>query len=278
MATGFAAHMLGPDDHSSRPAANTVPYGAIYYCTDHDLMYINNAGTWGTYFDNTAGGGGDVATDTIWDTKGDLAVASGADAGSKLAAGSDYQVLRARAAATAGLEYAGGMTLYSELTASGGSQASLDFTSIPGTGRHLIVEAMVRGDKAAAFDDFHIRVNGDTGNNYDIQRQSAFQATNAASEALAQSSWLALGQPAAASATAGLFSYYRLLIPYYADTNYRKLAYLQSSEITANSSGSILVRHEALFWRSTSAITQVTLYFAGGNVEDNSRASLYIVS
>jgi hypothetical protein len=51
------------------------------------------------------GGGGDVATDTIWDAVGDLAVGSGVNTASKLTIGSALQVLRVNAGAT-GLEWA----------------------------------------------------------------------------------------------------------------------------------------------------------------------------
>lgn len=95
MAATVTGIHLGPDDHASRPAASGVPYGALYYCSDHDLVYINNAGTWGTYLDNTGGSGGDVATDAIWDAAGDLAVGSGADTAARLAIGaSDGMMVR----------------------------------------------------------------------------------------------------------------------------------------------------------------------------------------
>lgn len=48
---------------------------------------------------------GSVATDTIWDTKGDLAVASGADAASKLVVGSDGQILIADSTQTLGVKW-----------------------------------------------------------------------------------------------------------------------------------------------------------------------------
>lgn len=51
------------------------------------------------------GSSGTVATDTIWDAAGDLAVGSGADTAAKLAKGSALQRLRVNAAAT-GLEWA----------------------------------------------------------------------------------------------------------------------------------------------------------------------------
>lgn len=51
------------------------------------------------------GGSGSVATDTIWDAKGDLAVATGADAAAKLTVGSATQVLVADADASTGVAW-----------------------------------------------------------------------------------------------------------------------------------------------------------------------------
>lgn len=59
-------------------------------------------GTWAT---PAGGGGGSVATDTIWDAAGDLAVGTGADTAAKLSKGTALQVLRVNAGAT-GLEWA----------------------------------------------------------------------------------------------------------------------------------------------------------------------------
>lgn len=49
--------------------------------------------------------GGGVATDTVWDTKGDLAVATAADTASKLAAGANGKVLTTDSAQTTGLKW-----------------------------------------------------------------------------------------------------------------------------------------------------------------------------
>lgn len=63
--------------------------------------------------DNFAAGVPDLFT-----TKGDIAVGTGADAGARLAAGTDYQVLQTRAAATLGAEWGSGIySLCSHLAA-----------------------------------------------------------------------------------------------------------------------------------------------------------------
>lgn len=52
------------------------------------------------------GGGGSVATDTIWDAKGDLAVGTGANTASRLAVGTNGQVLQADSAEATGVKWA----------------------------------------------------------------------------------------------------------------------------------------------------------------------------
>jgi len=51
----------------------------------------------------TGGGGGDVATDTIWDAKGDLAAGTGSNTAIRLAVGTNGHALIADSAETAGL-------------------------------------------------------------------------------------------------------------------------------------------------------------------------------
>jgi hypothetical protein len=66
-------------------------------------LTVNDAGD--TITIAATGGAGSVATDTIWDTKGDLAVASGADAAAKLPVGSNNQILIADSTQTLGVKW-----------------------------------------------------------------------------------------------------------------------------------------------------------------------------
>lgn len=69
---------------------------------DHDTV-------WGT--DNTGGGGGgDVATDVVWDAKGDLAVGTGADTADNLTVGANDTFLIADSATATGLKWAAAAT------------------------------------------------------------------------------------------------------------------------------------------------------------------------
>ncbi len=69
-----------------------------YYGTD-------SSGTAG-FHDLPAGGSGAVATDTIWDAKGDLVGGTGANTAQKLTVGTDGQVLTAASGETTGLKWA----------------------------------------------------------------------------------------------------------------------------------------------------------------------------
>lgn len=114
----FAGHIL-TGDHASRPAANTVPNGTIYSCTTHALIYQSDGATWATYA--TLGGSGSVATDAIWDAKGDLAGGTGANTAARLAVGSNGQVLTADSGETTGMKWAaaaGGSDPYTTITKS----------------------------------------------------------------------------------------------------------------------------------------------------------------
>lgn len=57
------------------------------------------------YVDDNAGGGGDVATDTIWDAKGDIAGGTGADTADVLSVGTDGDHLVADSGETTGLKW-----------------------------------------------------------------------------------------------------------------------------------------------------------------------------
>lgn len=44
--TRFIDHILGPDTHANRPAASACPWGTVYHCTTHDMLEMNDSGTW----------------------------------------------------------------------------------------------------------------------------------------------------------------------------------------------------------------------------------------
>ena len=84
--------------------------------TGNSGKYLTTDGTsmsWGT----VTGGSGDVATDAIWDAKGDLAVGTGANTAAKLSVGTDGKSLYADADETTGLRWGPSIISPSQLTA-----------------------------------------------------------------------------------------------------------------------------------------------------------------
>jgi hypothetical protein len=87
-------------------AAGAAGVGVPVGGSTGQVLKKNSATDFDTGWATPAAGGGSVAADAIWDTKGDLAVATGADAASKLPAGPDGQVLTTDSTQTTGLKWA----------------------------------------------------------------------------------------------------------------------------------------------------------------------------
>lgn len=257
-------------DQGSTPATPATGKTRLYSKTD-GLHAVNDAGTVTELMSNPM----TTAGDTIYGG------ASGVP--TRLAGGASGYVLTSNGATSAPSWQApaGGSSSYTytdEKTAGVGGAATFNFTSIPGTGRHLVIEALVRGAKSAAYDDLNISINGvETGGYYDFERSIAYTSSHAANQLAAGDYWAVVDQPPAASATAGLTTYLRLVFPYYANTTFNKSARGSFSTILARSSGSIVVGDLALFCAQTTAITSVKLWFTGGNIAQGSIASLYLI-
>jgi hypothetical protein len=103
---------------------------------------------------------------SIVDAKGDLVAATAADTVSRLAVGTNGQVLTADSTAATGLAWAtttgGGLTLISETTAS--ALSSLSLGSISGSYKQLLL--IWHGISFSANGNFNIRLNNDSGSNY----------------------------------------------------------------------------------------------------------------
>jgi hypothetical protein len=115
---------------------------------------------------------------TIVDAKGDLIAATAADTVSRLAVGTNDQVLTADSTAATGMKWAspasGGMTLISNTVAS--ALSSLSLSSIPGTYKDLLItwDGIFASTGGTTF---NLRLNNDSGTNYATVAMTDFAGT-----------------------------------------------------------------------------------------------------
>jgi len=94
-AKGDLAGGIGPN------AATRLPLG-----TDLQVLTVNSAEATGMEWTTLPSGAGGVATDPVWDAKGDIAGGTGLDAATRLAVGTNSQVLTADSAEATGMKWA----------------------------------------------------------------------------------------------------------------------------------------------------------------------------
>lgn len=208
------------------------------------------------------------------DAKGDLLTGTAADTVGRLAVGSNGQVLTADSTVGAGVKWAsatGAMVQLYDNTAAG-AIANWDVTTGLTGYNHLAISLVGRSDVAATTTALQIRFNNDTGSNYDYT-QASFIPTPGGSAADAATS-IVCGSLLGATAPASTPTVMNLHLPNYAATVFFK-------EVT----GTVFSRYGATTsnlaivfggnWRSTAAITRVTVFPAAGNFILGSRLSIY---
>ena len=169
---------------------------------------------------------------------------------------------------------AGDLVKLSEQIVSGSAAASITFASIVGTYRHLEMLFIGRGDVSAGNANFGVRFNGDSGANYDIQQIQGNNTTPGAYGVPAQTSinpFFIAGN----TAPAGAVGTTRLLIYDYARAVWRKQVQGENYLDTADSAGGSYTTLGGGVWRSTAAITSITLISISGNFAVGTLATLY---
>lgn len=158
-----------------------------------------------------------------------------------------------------------------------GDVASVSFSNIPGTYDTLIVIAEIRGTNAVEALNTFIQMNGDSGNNYDYIWHYIYGDAGAHTGATVRgTSRIVLGINEADSARASNFSPCIIEIPGYTRTDAEKFTLSRSSSFgDVSADNDVWLAHARGRWRSTAAITSLTIFMTAGNIKSGSRFRLY---
>lgn len=169
----------------------------------------------------------------------------------------------------------GDMVLIASTTL-GVDTASIDFTSIPGTYKHLHIRGYAKNSSAGIGNFLQVKINNDSGANYDsFGAYFYFSGAYGTSQYIASATCIVAGANGSGG-RANAFSAFIIDIPAYANTTGEK-DYVSSCFLTGNSaSGDPRVFYTGGHWRSTSAINRLTFSdVGGGNLKVGTMISLY---
>ena len=190
-------------------------------------------------------------------TKGDVQTYSTTP--DRLPVDADGKVLAASSAASTGLAWSGGWVQISKITTAG-SQATVDFTSIPTTFTDLIVIYQCRSNVSATYENMYLKINNDgTSGNYDSgQLIQANNTTVTAAVTSPTAAGMYIGGPTGATSTANYAFDGRLSISNYLGTTFFKRVVVDSGGLTGTTSTSTYRVIVTAAWKSTAAITRLT--------------------
>jgi hypothetical protein len=149
-------------------------------------------------------------------------------------------------------------------TATGtGSSATITFSSIPATYKHLQIRAIMRTDRANTDSSLRIRFNSDSGSNYAWHWLYGDASSAAATGAASQTSGF-VGQGAGGTAAANLIGVSIVDIQDYASTSKNKTVRAFGG-IDANNVFTGYVSLFSSLWMNTNAITSIDLVVSDGS-------------
>lgn len=156
----------------------------------------------------------------------------------------------------------------------GAPDANVDITSIVQTFRSLRMQIIARGSNASTSVSCLLRFNNDSGNNYDYQNLQGNNTAAAAFSAVAGSSIVVGGAPAA-SATANVFGQIDVQIGDYINATRNKVLNARSALKIGTTTADVVTAAVSGFWRSNAAITRITLIPSAGNWDTGTRVIVW---
>lgn len=153
--------------------------------------------------------------------------------------------------------------------------ASVTFSSIPADYRHLRLVAVARGDTAANIVNVLLTLNADSGTNYDYQSETVATTADTVSNAFSQTSLLA-GIIAAASAPTNAPGSLDLSVLDYARTSFLKMVTSETfADGDTTSTANFAIVRTSGVWKSTAAVTSLTVAVSAGNFAAGSIFELF---
>lgn len=162
-------------------------------------------------------------------------------------------------------------------TVGAGGSASVTFSSIPQTYKHLQIRGIHRTSRNATADNIFIQVNGDTATTYYALHSLEGNGTSASSSGFgfgtAYNNGLWANYGPAATATANVFGAFVFDLLDYTSTTKNKTA---RSLCGFDANGSGFIHLKSSLWGQTSAVTSLTLLSQNAvNISQYSTFSLY---
>ena len=158
------------------------------------------------------------------------------------------------------------------VTVGSGGQSSIDFTSIPSTYKHLQIRYISRNNRAVNWDSLSVRLNSDTGSNYAYHLLVGEGSGSGVSVGQANQTSMATCYQTGSTAASNIFGVGVIDLLDYTNTNkFKTVRALGGNDL--NGSGAILFGSG--LWRSTSAVTSISLFSASVNFVQHSQFALY---
>jgi hypothetical protein len=253
------------DDATARDAAITAPVeGQFAYLKDTNVTTYYTGSAWANL--DTTGMTNPMTTTA------DMIYSSSGSTPARLGIGTVGQVLTVNSGATApewAAPSSGGLTVIDTSTVANTS-TTLTISSIPATYKHLLVVGVGLQTSGANDGDLFVRVNGDSGNNYTLERVTVSGSTLAGYGTGSISGISNLGAMARTADGATLLGQIAIYIYNYSSSaDYKTIV---TSGGSMNNSTNSWVASRGM-WRNTDAITSVSLVDANGT---NLKAGTYI--
>lgn len=151
----------------------------------------------------------------------------------------------------------------STVSVGSGGSSTITFSSIPSTYKHLQVRLITRNNRGSTLDGLYMRLNSDSGNNYsDHFIRGDGGSTTPATNATTSTNLMLMGTVPASNGTANIFAGAVIDVLEYANTNINKTV---RSFLGYDASGTGYIGLYSGNWRSTSAITSITIGSTNGS-------------